>query len=87
MAGMTESRNAAFQGGITSTGTHPATSIQQNVDPAFHPGSVLALPNIYKYPASLGEAEDTFARKMPLQMISRRIAGPSSDMSSPVMNY
>lgn len=46
MDGMAEGRNEAFQGGITSTGTHPATSMQQNVPRAFSPGSVLELPNV-----------------------------------------
>lgn len=40
------SRNEAFQDGIVGTGQSPmATSMQQNVDPMFHPDSVLDVYN------------------------------------------
>lgn len=42
-----EGRNEAFQGGATSTGLQPATSMQQHVDPMFHPDSVLNVKNGY----------------------------------------
>lgn len=53
-----ESRNAAFQGGATGTGLNHATSIQQTVPEAFHPSSVLALPNVLKTPN--GKASNTY---------------------------
>lgn len=40
-----EGRNDNFQMGSMGTGNH-ATSLQQNVDPAFRPDSVLSLYNI-----------------------------------------
>lgn len=58
-----ESRLASFHGGITGTGLNHATSLQQNVDPRFHPHSILAMPN--ELATGIGEAKDTFSKTDP----------------------
>jgi hypothetical protein len=58
-----ESRMAAFHGGATGTGLNHATSLQQNVDPNFHPHSILAMTN--ELATGNGEAKTTFGKTDP----------------------
>lgn len=66
-------RTAEFFGGAAGTGTHAATSIQQDVPAAFHPGSILQLPNMYRYPN--GQSESTFEKASPMQSLLRETTG------------
>lgn len=56
-------------GDIIGTGTHLATSIQQNISPMFSPGSVLHLPNMIR-PIN-GMSVNTYNKALPMQSMLR----------------
>ena len=86
-----EGRSAAFADGmhggdVIGANTHPATSIQQQVQPAFNPQSVLALPNVIKNPN--GMDAETYQKSLPMMSMMHNItAGPqSAGGANPIMN-
>lgn len=73
-----EGRTSAFGDGahggdMVGAGTHPATSVQQNVSPAFGPMSVLQLPNMIQ-PVN-GMSSSTYDKSLPQQAMLRQTTG------------
>ena len=70
-----ESRLAAFSGGQQGIGLNTATSLQSNIDPAFHPASVLNLPNMI--PSVNGQSDANYEMTMPMDAMMRRSMNPA----------
>ncbi len=67
--GPAESRLSAFAGGQAGRGLNTATSLQSNVDPAFHPASVLNLANLI--PSVNGQSDTNYEMTMPMDAMMR----------------
>src|ERR1700729_1705770 len=76
-------------GDMVGAGMHPASSIQQNVQPGLQPGSVLELPNVIR--SINGSSPETYQKAQPQEAMMRdmAMAAPppvTSPGGSPVMN-
>ena len=52
--------------------THPVSSLDRQINPAFHPTSLLTLRNAYRTPNAM--SEDTFQRSSPNDAYYRALA-------------
>lgn len=89
MGRMDSFADGAHGGDMAGAGTHPASSIQQNVQPGLQPGSVLELPNVIR--SINGASADTYQKSQPMMSMMRNMAMQApppvtSPGGSPVMN-
>lgn len=60
-------------GDVVGAGTHAASSIQQQVQPGFSPGSVLQIPNMIQ--SVNGMSAQTYSKSLPMQSMMRNATG------------
>lgn len=60
-------------GDMVGAGMHPATSVQQGVQPGFAPDSILQIPNVIK--SMNGMSAGTYSKSLPMQSMMRTTTG------------